>query len=332
MSATAFSMAVVVLAFALCTAEPAGLQSTLSRPRVTGINHVALRVGDAAAARRFYGEMLGLSLRSSPGATRSVYTIGARQHVVLESGLGSGGRLRPERPFDGAQGRSESVEGRGAKPPSESERGWGPASADDDERLSHLAFDTTDIAALAAYLTSRGVQVQPTNECGDGSIRVIDPDDHTIEFVQSRWPPDARAAEPGRALSGRLLHAGLIIRDEEAAHRFYRDTLGFSEIWRGGRKEGVTQWVNMRVPDGTDYLEYMLVTAPPDRRQRGVLHHMALVVPDIQAAWEEVGRRTPEAARPSLSRPQVGVNGRWQLNLFDPDGTRTELMEPFRVR
>src|SRR5262245_33282551 len=39
-------------------------------------------------------------------------------------------RLRPERPFDTAQGRPELAEGQGAKPPSESERGWGPASAE----------------------------------------------------------------------------------------------------------------------------------------------------------------------------------------------------------
>ena len=37
--------------------------------------------------------------------------------------------MRPERPFDGAQGRPERVEGRGAKPPGESEWGWGPTSA-----------------------------------------------------------------------------------------------------------------------------------------------------------------------------------------------------------
>lgn len=129
-----------------------------------------------------------------------------------------------------------------------------------------------------------------------------------------------------------MLHAGVTVRDEETAHKFYRDTLGFSEIWRGGRTEGMTSWVNMRVPDGTDYLEYMLVTSPPDRRQLGSLHHVCLIVPDIQSAWEEVARRTPQSARPRLGVPNVGRNGRWQLNLFDPDGTRVELMEPFRIR
>ena len=88
----------------------------------------------------------------------------------------------------------------------------------------------------------------------------------------------------------------------------------------------------MRVPDGTEYLEYMLISSQPDRRQRGTLHHVALLVPDIQTAWDEAARRTPEPARVALTPPNVGVNGRWQLNLYDPDGTRVELMEPFRIR
>jgi lactoylglutathione lyase len=129
-----------------------------------------------------------------------------------------------------------------------------------------------------------------------------------------------------------LLHAGVTVRDEQAAHRFYRDVLGFSEIWRGGRPEGTTSWVNMRVPDGTDYLEYMLVTNPPDRRQLGVLHHVCLLVPDIQTAWETVATRSTPAMRSQLTSPNVGTNGKWQLNLYDADGTRIELMEPFRIR
>lgn len=281
-----------VAGLALCASPARPIQTAAPRPRVTGINHVAFRVSDRTASRRFYGETLGLEAHPSSGDERGVYRVGTRQRVLIEPGL--------------------------------------PAS--EDERLSHLAFETPDIAALMTYLTSRGIPAQPANQCQEGATRVTDPDGHTIEFVAARWPPAPAEPLSARALSNRLLHAGLTIRDEATAHRFYRDTLGFSEIWRGGRKEGVTQWVNMRVPDGTDYLEYMLVTSPPERRQRGVLHHLCLVVPDIQAAWEEAVRRTPEAARALLSAPQVGVNGRWQLNLFDPDGTRVELMEPSRVR
>ena len=263
------------------------------RPRITGIGHVAFRVSDAAAARHFYGTLLGLSELASPRPGRIAYLVGQRQHVVLEPGL----------------------------PPTE------------EERLSHIAFETADVKAMAAYLTSRGLGVsQPADRCEDSAIRVADPYGNNIEFVEAKWPPAVQRVESPRALASRLLHAGAVVRDEAVAHLFYGDTLGFSEIWRGGRTEGGTSWVNMRVPDGTDYLEYMLVTEPPDRRQRGVLHHICLVVPDIQAAWEAVAGRTDPAARSRLSPPNVGRNNRWQLNLYDPDGTRTELMEPFTIR
>jgi lactoylglutathione lyase len=263
-----------------------------ARPRITGINHVAFRVSAAAAARRFDGELLGFGQQAGVTGNRIVYNIGTRQHVVVEAGL----------------------------PPGE------------DERLAHLAFETADIKVMAEYLASRGFATRASDSCQPGSLLVTDPDGHPIEIVQGQWPPRVATKTSDRALSNRMLHAGLTIRDEQAANTFYRDALGFAEIWRGGRPEGVTQWVNMRVPDGTDYLEYMFISEPPDRRRLGTLHHMALLVPDMQAAWEEVARRMPEPARARMNSPSVGVNGRYQLNLFDPDGTRTELMEPFRVR
>ena len=96
--------------------------------------------------------------------------------------------------------------------------------------------------------------------------------------------------------------------------------------------DSVTHWINMKVPDGTDYVEYMLVTGKVDRQSLGVLHHLALQVPDIQKALE-ILRQRPSGWDPALVRPpQVGRNNRWQLNLYDPDGSRTELMEPFTIR
>ena len=89
----------------------------------------------------------------------------------------------------------------------------------------------------------------------------------------------------------------------------------------------------MKVPDGTDYLEYMLTGSEPvDRVRLGSLHHMALLVPDIQAALETVRARPGGLDPKAVRTPQVGRNRRWQLNLFDPDGSRTELMEPFTMR
>ncbi len=262
------------------------------RPRITGISHIALRVSDAAAARRFYGGTLGLSERAAADGTRLVFDVGSRQRVILEPNLRPG----------------------------------------DDDRLLHLAFETPDLNALAEYLSARGVRVQKGGEEDASAIRVADPDGHNIEFVQADWPPPASTDSSARALSTRMLHAGLTVHDEQAAHAFYRDVLGFSEIWRGGRPEGVTQWINMRVPDGTEYLEYMLTPTRSDRARLGTMHHLCLLVRDMQATWEEVGRRAAGATSAVPGPPNVGVNGRWQLNLYDPDGTRVELMEPFRIR
>jgi catechol 2,3-dioxygenase-like lactoylglutathione lyase family enzyme len=284
---------IVVIGLFVAAALSSGAQTPLPRPRITGISHVAFRVTDLDPARRFYGDVLGLSERKPLSDGRVAYAIGHRQRVVLQPGLPAG----------------------------------------EDERLSHVAFETPDAKGLAAYLISRGIDVlQPPDRCEDTAIRVTDPDGHVIEFVQVDWPADVAGARSDKAISSRLLHAGLTVRDEQAAHRFYRDTLGFSEIWRGGRTADVTQWVNMRVPEGTEYLEYMLTTTAPDRRQRGVFHHICLVVPEMQAAWETVVRRTAPSARPALGTPNVGTNGKWQLNLYDPDGTRAELMEPFTTR
>jgi catechol 2,3-dioxygenase-like lactoylglutathione lyase family enzyme len=270
------------------------------RPRITGIDHLIVRASDADATRRFYGGVLGLRGASErPGAsagTRLRYDVGGRQTIYVDVDLPAG----------------------------------------EDERLRLLAFATPDLERLAAHLAAKGIAV--TRLAGPpAAITVTDPDGHPLAFVERAWPPPDRSLPPvvfrGPApLSARILHAGLTVRDEAAANRFYKEILGFGEIWRGGRTEGTTDWVNMRVPDGTDYLEYMLVSSPPDRRQRGVLHHVALLVPDIQAAWQAAGARTPTGERARLGPPNVGRNGRWQLNLYDGDGTRTELMEPFTVR
>jgi lactoylglutathione lyase len=69
-----------------------------------------------------------------------------------------------------------------------------------------------------------------------------------------------------------------------------------------------------------------------DRERLGSLHHMALLVPDIQAALETVRARPGGWDAKTVRTPQVGRNRRWQLNLFDPDGSRTELMEPYTMR
>jgi catechol 2,3-dioxygenase-like lactoylglutathione lyase family enzyme len=116
------------------------------------------------------------------------------------------------------------------------------------------------------------------------------------------------------------------VKDREAMDKFYRDILGFHVYWHGGMKDGETDWVDMQVPDGTDWIEFMLnVPADADQRTLGVMNHIALAVPNVKAAEEQL-----EKAHIKMrieEEPQIGRDGKWQLNLYDPDQTRVELME-----
>ncbi len=55
-----------------------------------------------------------------------------------------------------------------------------------------------------------------------------------LEFVQADWPPAVTGNTSERALSNRLLHAGVIVRDEQAANRFYGDILGLEVLMDQG--------------------------------------------------------------------------------------------------
>jgi hypothetical protein len=82
-------------------------------------------------------------------------------------------------------------------------------------------------------------------------------------------------------------------------------------------------WVDMRVPDGTDWLEYMMNLRDETPHTLGVMNHLALGVPSTQAGFETVVSR---GLNPD--KPKIGRDGKWQLNLYDPNLTRVELMEP----
>jgi lactoylglutathione lyase len=131
-----------------------------------------------------------------------------------------------------------------------------------------------------------------------------------------------------KRISERMIHAGIIVNALDPALRFYGDVLGFQDIWRGSRDGKVLSWVNMKPAETTDYIEFMLHEPVPEPTKRGTAHHICLVVPDIQKAAAILKER---AAKIGYDRPmeiRTGINRKRQLNLYDPDGTRVELMEP----
>jgi len=176
-----------------------------------------------------------------------------------------------------------------------------------DGQLHHIAFYTDDASAPRS---------------------VTDPDGHAVEFVERR---PVRESLADTRISTRIMHLGVLIGELAPAMKFYGDVLGFQEFWRGSRSSRVLDWVNMRVPDGQDYLEFMLYEKPPDARERGVRNHVCLEVADVQKAVAILETRRARAGYERPIEVRVGVNRKRQANLYDPDGTRIELMEPTTI-
>lgn len=195
-------------------------------------------------------------------------------------------------------------------------------------RLSHVGFATTDAEALRKYLGANGITVPPQVNHGNNGVLwfgVKDPEGNGIEFVQG--VPFTPAKATPSPVSGRIIHAGFIVHDRVRENQFYEKLLGFHLYWFGGMKQGQTDWVDVQVPDGTDWLEYMLMQpdAQVSPRLMGVLNHFALGVPSMNKAVDVL---TAHNWKPNKEEhPQIGRDGKWQLNLYDPDGTRVELME-----
>jgi len=191
---------------------------------------------------------------------------------------------------------------------------------------------------MRVYLRSKGVKVP--DKVGKGRIKnsnymIKDPDNHLVEVVQ--YEPDGLSMrEKGKfmnaaRISSKMLHVGVTVGSLKPAMKFYGDILGFQEIWRGSKDGKVLSWVNMRVPEGTDYVEFMLYDQMPGLTALGTLHHMSLEVPNIEKAVAELDTRRDRANYTRPMEIRTGTNRKRQVNLFDPDGTRTELMEPRTV-
>jgi catechol 2,3-dioxygenase-like lactoylglutathione lyase family enzyme len=263
------------------------------RPAITGISHIAVYTSDAAGADRFYGAALGGRKAADPEDPAGVRYYFSRQQFVEILPL--------------------------------------PADAGIN-RLDHVAFTTVDAAALRDWLLARGVKsASKLTKGADGSrwFSARDPEGNQVQFVQ---PAASDATAEPTAISGRIIHVGFQARDRAALDAFYRDLLGFRPYWYGAMKEGHVDWVSQQVPDGRDWLEYMMVggnsTVAPERvdlRQLGILNHFSFGVTNMQAAVTQLIRE--DRMSPRRDGPQMGRDGKWQANLYDPDGTRVELME-----
>jgi catechol 2,3-dioxygenase-like lactoylglutathione lyase family enzyme len=265
------------------------------RPPITGVSHIAVYASDPSATERFYVHDLGATRGPDPESTLGVrYYFSALQFVEVLP--------LPK----------------------------GPAAIN---RLDHVAFATPDAEGMRHYLADAGLAVPGaiSNTPEDSWFEVRDPEGNRIQFVQSRRTPTLALST--RRLSDHIIHVGFIVHDRALEDGFYRKLLGFRPYWYGGNENAKPTWISQQVPDGSDWLEYMLVEPahgrgiPADMSQTllGIFNHFSLGVANMEGVYTRLWNE--ERLSGQDGTPKIGRDAKWQLNLHDPDGTRAEIME-----
>jgi catechol 2,3-dioxygenase-like lactoylglutathione lyase family enzyme len=198
--------------------------------------------------------------------------------------------------------------------------------------LAEVSFLTEDLEGFKRYFHANKIEFGEVRRKHGGElirINLQDPEGHHLSITDSYHIANADDLNAGMPPSHpsnpvRIIHAGFIVNDRAGTDHFYQDVLGFHLYWHGGMKDDETSWVAMQVPDGTDWVEYMLNISPTaNQHTRGVMNHISLGVPDIHAIEAQIIK----AGIKPTEHPQIGRDGKWQLNLYDADSTRVEFME-----
>lgn len=276
-----------------CCTAAAVAQSAPARPKITGISHLAVYTSDAAATEHYYTVVVGAEKMADPENPKGVrYAVSPTQFIeVLPLPAGAGVN-----------------------------------------RLDHTAYNTDSAEGLRKYLAAKGWKVPARVEraaTGERWFQVLDPEGNKVQFVQ---PPANAKVDAPNAIGHHMIHVGIMVHSRDTEDKFYRDLLGFKPYWWGGRGKTPVEWVSQQVPDGHDWLEYMLAAGPGvgipatmTQNELGVLDHVSIGETSVPDAYMMLATDKRLEGRHDLA-PKIGLDGKYQFNLYDPDGIRLELM------
>src|ERR1700682_6017065 len=160
--------------------------------------------------------------------------------------------------------------------------------------LCEDAYNTDNVEQMRGYLREHKVGVTSITKDPNGArhFELHDPEGNPLSFIQ---------------------------RAERDV-----DLLGFKLYWYGGFKDDGLDWYEIQVPDGDNWIEYMLnIPANAAHKELGVQNHFSLGARDVHAAAEQLRQNGVK----EIAGPGIGRDGKWGLNAYDPDGTRVEVME-----
>lgn len=270
------------------------------RPKITGISHLAVYASDMAATDHYYTAIIGAVKMADPENPKGArYMVNAIQFVeVLPLPAGAG-----------------------------------------INRMDHAALITDNAEGMRKYLAAKGWKTPAkVTSYSDGSkaFRVKDPESNVVEFVQPSAA--AKAPDESKEPGHHIIHVGMLVHSREAEDKFYRGLLDFKPYWYGGMVDDRVDWVSQQTPESHDWLEYMLTSGdshfaagsgiPANMSQQtlGVLDHLSIGVTSVPESYKKLVAENRLAGRFD-KEPKVGKDGKYQFNMYDPDGIRLELME-----
>jgi catechol 2,3-dioxygenase-like lactoylglutathione lyase family enzyme len=177
----------LVLCFVLsCATLASDSPGQAWRPRITGIDHVTIYVSDVEKSRRFYSDILGLTVGCPQysGSETCFLVRPSEQRILLK-------QVPTEIKID-------------------AHKSW----------LAEIAFATDDVSDARQYLLAHGFQPGPIQKDSDGeqSFRVRDAEGNPIAFVH-RSPSKSGYAPAAKQIGSRVIHAGFVVKEEASKCR-----------------------------------------------------------------------------------------------------------------
>jgi catechol 2,3-dioxygenase-like lactoylglutathione lyase family enzyme len=259
------------------------------RPSISGITNAAFFAKDIENTHLFYTSYLGFAGPVGTELSEAVIKLNERQSV----------EIFPEK-YEGGN------------------------------RLDYFSIETSDAAAMRVYLASKGVRVPARiTEKRNGNLcfMITDFNGTVCEIIQHISKNISQQNLPETRIASRMSHVGFMVPDLDKAMAFYHDILGFQETWRGSKNGENINWVNLRVPEGVDYIELMLFDQQPSEADMGVLNHICLEVNDVTESSASLAKRELPTGCKIPTAMKTGINRKRQINCYDKDGTRVEIME-----